>query len=106
MSTEDGYINTEVRQGEQGEDENFYNVLYSKNNNDPTLPLNLMKITNVPHTTSNTDNMIVNNIKRRNVQVLQVSNLENKPEYIAMFAHFESAFIPMTEVLKYIHDLQ
>jgi len=106
MSTEDGYVNIEVREGSQGEDENFYNVLYSKNNNDPILPLTLMKITNVPNTTSNEQNMIINNIQRRNVQVLQVSNLENKPEYLKMFTHFESAFIPMTEVLKYISDLQ
>lgn len=106
MSTEDGYINIEVREGDQGEDENFYNVLYSKNNNDPNLPLNFMKITNVPHTTSNTNNMILNNIQRRNVQVLQVSNLENKPEYINIFTNFESAFVPMTEVLKYISELQ
>jgi hypothetical protein len=106
MSTEDGYVNIEVREGDQGEDENFYNVLYSKNNNDPTLPLTLMKITNVPNTTTNEQNMIINNIQRRNVQVLQVSNLENKPEYLKMFTHFESAFIPMSEALKYISDLQ
>jgi len=106
MSTEDGHVNIEVREGDQGEDDNFYNVLYSKNNNDPTLPLTLMKITNVPNTTTNEQNMIINNIQRRNVQVLQVSNLENKPEYLKMFTHFESAFIPMSEALKYISDLQ
>jgi hypothetical protein len=49
--------------------------------------------------------MIINNIKRRNVQVLQVSNLENKPEYTNMFKHFESAFIPMTDALKYIQEI-
>jgi len=104
MSANGGFVNIEVREGEQQEDDNFHNVLYSKNNNDTTLPLKLMKITNVPHTTSNEKNMIINNINRRNVQVLQVSNLENKPEYINMFKHFESAFIPMTDALKYIND--
>jgi len=105
MSTNGGFVNIEVKDYNNNEtNDNFHNVLYSKNNNDTILPIKSMKITNVPHTTSNEKNMIINNIKRRNVQVLQVSNLENKSEYINMFKHFESAFIPMTEALKYIHE--
>jgi len=104
LSAKDGCINVEVMEGEKGEDENFYNVLYSSDNTDIRLPANIMKITNVPLTTSNTINMIKNNIERRNIQVLQVSNLENKSEYINMFKHFESAFIPMSSILKYIHE--
>jgi hypothetical protein len=84
--------------------DNFYKVLYESDNNAEKMPANLMKITNVPHTTSNVKNMIINNIQRRRVQVLQVPDLENKPEYINMFKHYNSAFIPMTNALKYISE--
>ena len=104
MSTKEGCVNIEVNDYNNETNDKFHNVLYSKNNKDITLSIKSMKITNVPHTTSNEKNMIINNIKRRNVQVLQVSNLENKLEYTNMFKNFESAFIPMTDALKYINE--
>jgi hypothetical protein len=104
MSTKEGCVNVEVKDYNNETNDNLYNVLYSKDKNDTILPVNVFKITNVPNTTRNDTNMIINNIKRRNVQVLQVSNLENKLEYTNMFKNFESAFIPMTDALKYINE--
>ena len=104
MNGKNGCINIEVKDYNTETDDNLYNVLYSTDNNGTTLPVSVFKMTIVPNTTRNAANMIINNIKRRNVQVLQVSNLENKLEYTNMFKHFESAFIPMTDALKYIHE--
>lgn len=103
MNGKNGCINIEVKDYNTETDDNLYNVLYSTDNNDAILPVSVFKMSVVPNTTRNAANMIINNIKRRNVQVLQVSNLENKLEYTNMFKHFESAFIPMTDALKYIH---
>jgi hypothetical protein len=63
-----------------------------------------MKITTVSSDTTNTKNMILNNIKKNQIQVLQVPNLENKTEYMGMFNHYKSAFIPMIDALKYIDE--
>jgi len=104
MNGRNGCINIEVNNYNTETDDNLYNVLYSTDKNDTTLPVSVFKTSVVPNTTHNETNMIINNIKRRNVQVLQVSNLENKLEYTNMFKHFESAFIPMTDALKYIHE--
>jgi hypothetical protein len=95
-------VNIEVRDYNNDTDDKFYNVLYGSDNNDRNLPVNLMKITNVPIATYNITNMIVNNIQRRRVQVLKVPDLENKPEYMNMFNYYNSAFIPMVDALKYI----
>lgn len=84
-------------------DDRFYNVIYQRTSSDVQLPANFMKITNVPNTTKNIKNMILNNIQSNKIQVLQVPDLENKPEYISMFNHFESAFIPMVDAIKYIN---
>lgn len=105
MNGENGCINIEVKDYNTETDDKLYNVLYSTDKNDTTLPVSVFKMSVVPNTTRNSTNMIINNIKRRNVQVLQVSNLENKPEYTNMFKHFESAFIPMTDALKYIQEI-
>jgi len=104
MNGENGCINIEVKDYNTETDDKLYNVLYSTDKNDTILPVSVFKMSIVPNTTRNSTNMIINNIKRRKVQVLQVSDLENKPEYINMFKHFESAFIPMTDALKYIQE--
>ena len=104
MNGENGCINIEVKDYNTETDDKLYNVLYSTDKNDTILPVSVFKMSIVPNTTRNSTNMIINNIKRRKVQVLQVSDLENKPEYINMFKQFESAFIPMTDALKYIQE--
>tara|TARA_Y100000389_G_scaffold204521_2_gene257683 strand:+ start:845 stop:2488 length:1644 start_codon:yes stop_codon:yes gene_type:complete len=104
MNGINGCINIEVKNYNTETDEKLYNVLYSTDKNDTILPVSVFKMSVVPNTTRNATNMIINNIKRRNVQVLQVSNLENKPEYTNMFKHFESAFILMTDASTYIQE--
>jgi len=104
MNGINGCINIEVKNYNTETDEKLYNVLYSTDKNDAILPVSVFKMSVVPNTTRNETNMIINNIKRRNVQVLQVSNLENKTEYTNMFKNFESAFIPMTTALTYIQE--
>jgi hypothetical protein len=102
LSMPGSLVNTEVRDYNNDADDKFYNVLYATDNNQTNLPVNLMKITNVPVTTRNITNMMINNIQRRRVQVLQVNDLANKPEYMNMFNYYNSAFIPMGDALKYI----
>lgn len=97
------YNNDAINNDAINNDDRFYNVIYQRTSSDVQLPANFMKITNVPKTTKNIKNMILNNIQSNKIQVLQVPDLENKPEYISMFNHFESAFIPMVDAIKYIN---
>jgi len=103
-SGKDGLVNIEVRDYVDDSDDKFYNVNYSKDNSDTTLTASLMKMSNVPITTSNETNMIINNIQRRCVQILQVPDLEKKSEYVNIFNFHKSAFIPMSSALKYINE--
>jgi len=105
MSGKDGVVNIVINDYNNNVPDNkFYNVIYSKDNHGTTLPNDLMKITTVSSDTTNTKNMILNNIKKNQIQVLQVPNLENKTEYVGMFNHYKSAFIPMIGALKYIDE--
>ena len=63
-----------------------------------------MKTTIVPSDATNIKKMMINNIHKRNVQIVQVPDLETKPEYINMFKNYNSAFIPLSEAQKYINQ--
>jgi hypothetical protein len=104
MSNKDSLVNIEITDYTNETNDKFYSVLYNRDNNGAILPTNLMKITNVPIQMKNTKNAIINNIYRHKIQVLQMPDLEKNPEYINIFKHYESAFVPMVDTLKYINE--
>jgi hypothetical protein len=63
-----------------------------------------MKTTIVPSDATNMKKMMINNIHKRNVQIVQVPDLETKPEYINLFKNFKSAFIPLVDARNYINQ--
>lgn len=97
-------VNIEINDYNNVSNDKFYNVPYSKNNGDGTLSNSIMKTTIVPSDATNIKKMMINNIHKRNVQIVQVPDLETKPEYINMFKNFKSAFIPLIDARNYINQ--
>jgi hypothetical protein len=97
-------VNIEINDYNNVSNDKFYNVPYSKNKDDGTLSDSIMKTTIVPSDAKDIKNMMNNNIHKRNVQIVQVPDLETKPEYINMFKNYNSAFIPLIEARKYINQ--
>lgn len=97
-------VNIEINDYNNVSNDKFYNVPYSKNNYDATLSDSIMKTTIVPSDATNIKKMMINNIHKRNVQIVQVPDLETKPEYINLFKNFKSAFIPLVDARNYINQ--